>query len=81
MNNLYWSHDAYRDAGLNAVLGYKFNEHWEGYIFGQKSLVNKNMPMPLYDMSRIGDRIGAAIKYNFNPQFSIQVTVETEKRP
>ena len=81
MNNLYWSHDAYRDAGLNAVLGYKFNEHWEGYIFGQKSLVNKSMPMPLYDMSRIGDRIGAAIKYNFNPQFSIQVTVETEKRP
>lgn len=81
MNNLYWSHDAYRDAGINAVLGYKFDEHWEGYIYGQKSLVNKNMPLPLYDMSRIGDRIGAAVKYNFNPQFSIQVTVEAEKRP
>ena len=81
MNNVYWSHDPYRDAGINAVLGYKFDEHWEGYIFGQKSLVNKSMPMPLYDMNRIGDRIGAAVKYNFNPQFSIQVTVETERRP
>ena len=80
MNNLYWSHDAYRDAGFNAVLGYKFDEHWEGYIYGQKSMVNKRMPMPLYDMGRIGDRIGAAVKYNFNPQFSIQVSVETEKR-
>lgn len=81
LNNLYWAHDAYHDACLNAVLGYKFDEHWEGYVFGQKSLLNKSMPMPLYDMGRIGDRIGAAIKYNFNPSFSIQVTVEAEKRP
>lgn len=81
LNNLYWAHDAYHDAGLNAVLGYKFNEHWEGYLFGQKSLTNKMMPLPLYDMSNIGDRIGAAVKYNFNPKFSIQVTVSAEKRP
>lgn len=81
LNNLYWAHDAYHDAGLNAVLGYKFDEHWEGYLFGRKSLVDKRMPMPLYDMGRVGDRIGAAIKYNFNPRFSIQVTVSAEKRP
>ena len=81
LNNLYWAHDAYHDAGLNAVLGYKFNEHWEGYIFGQKSMTNKMIPLPLYDMSNIGDRIGAAVKYNFNPKFSIQVTVSAEKRP
>lgn len=81
LNNLYWAHDAYHDAGLNAVLGYKFDEHWEGYLFGQKSLVNKRMPMPLYDMSHIDDRFGAAVKYNFNPNFSIQVTVSAEKRP
>ncbi len=78
-DNLYWSHDSYRDAGLNAVLGYKFNEHWEGYVYGQKSLVDKRMPMPFYDMSNIGDRIGAAIKYNFNPSFSIQLSVEANK--
>ena len=81
LNNIYWAHDAYRDAGLSAIIGYKFDEHWEGYLFGQKSLVNKRMPMPLYDMSHIGDRFGAAVKYNFNPNFSIQVTVSAEKRP
>lgn len=62
------------------MLGYKFDEHWEGYIFGQKSLVNTRMPLPLYDIGNIGDRIGAAIKYNFNPSFSIQVSVSAEKR-
>lgn len=80
LNSLYWSRDAYHDAGFNAVLGYKFNEHWEGYVFGQKSVVNRFMPLPLYDMSRAGDRIGASVKYNFNPRFSIQVTVSAEKR-
>lgn len=80
LNNLYWAHDAYHDAGLNAVLGYKFDEHWEGYLFGQKSLTNKFIPLPLYDMGNVGDRIGAAVKYNFNPKFSIQVTVSAERR-
>ena len=80
INNLFWARDTYHDAGLNAVLGYKFDEHWEGYIFGQKSLVNTRMPLPLYDIGNIGDRIGAAIKYNFNPSFSIQVSVSAEKR-
>ena len=80
INNLFWARDTYHDAGLNAVLGYKFDEHWEGYIFGQKSLVNTRMPLPLYDIGNIGDRIGAAIKYNFNSSFSIQVSVSAEKR-
>ncbi|MCD8295965.1 MAG: hypothetical protein LUC88_00160 [Prevotella sp.] len=80
IDNLFWAHDSYRDAGINAVIGYKFDEHWEGYIYGQKSLVNNRMPMPFYDISNIGDRIGAAIKYNFNPSFSIQISVENSKR-
>ncbi len=29
LNNTYWGHDTYRDAGLSAVLGYRFNDHWE----------------------------------------------------
>lgn len=77
--NTSWSHDSYRDAGFNAVLGYRFDEHWEAYIFGQKSLVNKRMPLPLYDVSGLGDRIGAAVKYNFSPSFSIQVSVSSSK--
>ena len=34
------------------------------------------MPYPLYDMQALGDRVGAAVKYNFNPSFSVQVSVE-----
>lgn len=79
LNHLYWTSDSYMDAGLNAVIGYKFDEHWEGYIYGQKSLTNKRMPYPLYDIGNIGDRIGAAVKYNFSPSFSIQVAVEGRK--
>lgn len=75
-NNLSWAHDTYRDAGLNAVLSYKFNNHWEAYLYGQKSLVNTRMPLPLYDVNDIGDRIGAAVKYNVSPNFSIQLNVE-----
>ncbi|MDO4159539.1 MAG: hypothetical protein Q4D41_03680 [Prevotellaceae bacterium] len=78
-NNVYWSRDAYQDAGFNAVLGYKFDERWEGYVFVQKSLMNKRIPMPLYDMGNMGDRIGAAVKYNINPSMSIQVSVSAGK--
>ena len=81
-NNTYWAHDSYRDAGLYAIIGYKFNDKWEGYVFGQKSIVDKRMmPMPLYDINAVGDRIGAAIKYNINPSMSIQVTVENTWLP
>jgi len=80
-NNTFFSSDSYRDAGLNAVLGYRFNEHWEAYVYGQKSIVQSRMPLPLYGMSNIGDRIGAAVKYNFNPSFSVQLNVEWANPP
>lgn len=81
-NNIYWSHDNYRDAGLSAVLGYQFDEHWEAYLYGQKSLVNdRHIPYSIYDMNNIGDRIGAAVKYNFNPSFSVQLSVEQRWMP
>ena len=40
LNNINWGGDSYRDAGLYAILGYKFNEHWEAYVYGQLSLSN-----------------------------------------
>lgn len=81
-NNIYWARDNYRSAGLTAVLGYRFDEHWEAYVYGQKSLVgNRLMPYPLYDMGDLGDRIGAAVKYNFSPKFSVQISVEANRRP
>ncbi len=77
LNNIFWAHDNYKDAGLSAVIGYKFNERWEAYVYGQKSLVdNYLMPYSIYDMSNVGDRVGAALKYNFNNNSSIQISVE-----
>ena len=86
LNNLYWAHDTYRSAGLNAVLAYRFDEHWEAYLYAQKALVKpsgirhgfwgRGMPLPLYDIGNIGDRIGFAVKYNFSPSFSVQLNVE-----
>ena len=47
LDNMYWANSTFRDAGLTAVLGYKFDEHWEGYLYAQKSIVT-NTPIPLY---------------------------------
>lgn len=76
LDNMFWANSTFRDAGLTAVLGYKFDEHWEGYLYGQKSIVT-NIPIPLYiqELNDMGDRIGAAIRYNFNPNFSVQVSI------
>ena len=79
--NADWGGMNMRDAGASGVLGYQFNEHWEGYLYGQKSLVEQRTPWPLYPMQEVGDRIGAAIKYNITPNFSINISVEDRKKP
>lgn len=82
MDNITWNGGNYHNAGLSAVLGYRFNDKWEAYIYGQKSIINsKNQPYYLYDTRNTGDRIGAAVKYNFNPSTSIQVSVEQSWGP
>ena len=82
LGNTSWSHDSYRDAGLTGVLGYRFNEHWEAYLYAQKSIVNtRHIPYPLYTLNNIGDRIGATLKYNVNPNFSFQVSFERNQIP
>ena len=78
--NADWGGRNLRDAGLNAVLGYKFNDHWEAYLFGQKSLMRPKVPWPYFDPMEFGDRLGAALKYNFNPSFSIQLSVEGRRQ-
>ena len=37
--------------------------------------------IPLYDMGDLGDRIGAAVRYNVNPSFSIGVSFEHSTHP
>ena len=79
-SNLTWSHQSYQNAGISAVLGYRFDEHWEGFIYGQKSVArSERYPLPLYDLSNAGDRIGAGVRYNFNPTFWIEVSFEASK--
>ncbi|MCI5711165.1 MAG: hypothetical protein MR301_08450 [Prevotella sp.] len=82
-NNMDWGRMSCRQAGINAVLGYRFDDHWEGYIYAQKSIVgqSKRVPYPLMDLGGMGDRIGAAVRYNFSPSFSIQVNVEGCRQP
>lgn len=77
LSNATWAHDTFREAGLTAVLGYQFDEHWSGYLYGQKSL-RRNQPMPclLQDINDMGDKIGAAIRYSFSPSFSVQLNIE-----
>lgn len=79
MLNATWGGYNLRDAGLNAVLGYKFNERWEGFVYGQKSLIRPKYAYPYYDIQEIGDRIGAALKYNFSPSCWIQFSFEERK--
>lgn len=79
-SNVYWASNAYRDGGINAVLGYKFDNHWEGYLYAQKSIMDRPMPPLLYDMNALGDRIGAAVKYNFSPSMSVMISVERRER-
>lgn len=109
LNNINYAGGNWHDAGLSAVIGYRFNDHWEAYIYGQKSVSN-NMAnrlrysmydgyyggtgfggfsrnffgMPSYsvsDLANIGDRIGATVRYNFNNNMSIEVSVENRWLP
>lgn len=81
-NNTLWREKNYHTAGLSAVLGYKFNERWEAYLYAQKAIVQKTaLPLLWYDYQSIGDRIGAAVKYNITPNFSIQMSVEQSWMP
>lgn len=112
LNNINYAGDNWRDAGLSAVVGYRFNEHWEAYVYGQKSIVNNianrlrysmyngynggyygpglggfsrnffGMPYySVYDLSDMGDRIGATVRYNVNNSLSIEVSVEKRWMP
>lgn len=83
LTNVNWQHESFRDVGLSAVLGYQFNEKWEAYVYGQKSLVQSSnfIPRSFYEMEQLGDKIGAAVKYNFSPSFSMQLGVEQHIYP
>lgn len=82
MNNVYWAHDNYRDAGVSALLNYRINDHWEAFVYGKKSLLNDRIaPRPVYDMHALGDVVGGGVRYNFTPSFSMEVSVNYGTMP
>lgn len=93
MNNISSGRGGLRDAGITAMLNYRVDEHWEAYVYAQKSFVDNNSSFfgmrspfyspyyPLYDMGYFGDRIGGGIRYNFNEHTSIEVNFEWSREP
>lgn len=45
LNNYSTGRGSFRSAGITAVLNYRFNEHWEAYVYGQKSFVDNSSTM------------------------------------
>ena len=87
-SNVNFAHDNFRYGGLSGVLSYRFNDHWEAHLYGQKSLVETTptnpsslIMHPYYGMGNIGDRIGAGVIYHVNPTFSFEVNVEYMEQP
>ena len=74
-------HSDFSDAGVNAVLNYCFNERWEASIYAQKSLLTPQVPRPVYDLSNLGDKIGAELRYNISPTATIGVSVWYQNMP
>ena len=69
------------DAGLTAMLDYRFDEHWEATAFVQKSVVQPRLMPQHYWLSDVGDKIGASVRYHFNPNVSIGVSVWSQNTP
>lgn len=42
LNNMTWGGDNYTSAGIHAMLGYRFDEHWSAYAFIQKAFTSDN---------------------------------------
>lgn len=93
LNNTNWSGNNYTSGGLYGELGYQFNEHWAGYLYGQKSIVNNGMRSygypygpGMYHLSPmlyndLGDKLGAAVRWTPNPTMSIELSVEKNWYP
>lgn len=77
IKNTSWAHDSFRSAGLSAILNYQANDRLNVYAYGQKSLLNnRHIPLPLYYMDDVADRIGIGAEYKVTPAFSIGLSVD-----
>lgn len=97
MNHLNWSGMNTTSAGLYGELGYQINDNWSAFVYGQKSLANTGAcgyGYPYYGYYGYGcdgfgypgynpyaDRLGAAIRWAPNKNFSLQLSVEKDWMP
>lgn len=55
LQHLNWDGVNATSGGLYAELGYRFNDHWAVYVYGQKNLVNSGLPgYPAYYANGMG---------------------------
>lgn len=40
VNNINYGGDNYHDGGVYGIMGYRIDEHWEAYVYGQLSIAN-----------------------------------------
>lgn len=77
IKNTSWAHTSFRSAGLSALINYQVNDRLNVYAYGQKSLLNnKQIPLPLWYMTDIADRIGVGAEYKISPSVTIGVSVD-----
>ncbi len=80
---------SFRAGGITALLDYRFNEHWEGYLYAQKNLTFSSSARPgvwngmgAYDYyGNFADRIGLGLRYNFNETTFLDIQFDFERRP
>lgn len=76
LNSMQYSGDQYTTAGITAILGYRFDEHWSAYAFVQKAFVSDNVrpglgsPYGYYGMGGyygLGYMGGMGMGYGYGP--------------
>lgn len=63
-NNLMYGSNNYTTAGINAVLGYRFDEHWSAYAFVQKAFTSDNVSPYMMGFGAYGYGMGYAPMYS-----------------
>ncbi len=81
-------------GGIQGQLGYQSNDHWSGYVYGQKSIVNNGITgvspyywgrgmygVSPYIYNELGDKLGAALRWSPSRSFYLEVSVEKNWYP
>ena len=83
VRNINWRGSHYNEAGLTAMLNYRFNDRWEAFMYAHKNMDGNNNSMQANyyrNLYRAGDLIGAGVRYYFAPESYLQIAVEAERR-